>query len=45
MIEEIKNINSTKKEIKKFGFLVGGVLIVISIFLFWKGLSTYPIDI
>jgi len=41
MIEEIKNIKTTKKEIRKFGFLMGGVLIVIAIFLLWKGSSYY----
>lgn len=43
MIEEIKNINTDKKEIRKFGFLVGGVLITISIFLLWKELSQYQL--
>ena len=41
MIEEIKNIKTNKKEIRKFGFLMGGVLIVIAIFLLWKGSSYY----
>lgn len=43
MIEEIKNINTGKKEIRNFGFLVGGVLIAISIFLLWKELSYYQL--
>ncbi|NHZ86179.1 MAG: sxtJ [Planctomycetia bacterium] len=43
MIEEIKNINTDKKEIRKFGFLVGGVLVAISIFLLWKGLSYFQL--
>ena len=43
MIEEIKNINTDKKEIRKFGFLVGGVLVAISIFLLWKGLSYFKL--
>lgn len=43
MIEEIKNINSDKKKIKNFGFLIGGVLIVLSIFIMWKGVTHYQI--
>ena len=43
MIEEIKNINTGKKEIRNFGFLVGGVLIAIAIFLLWKELSYYQL--
>ncbi len=43
MIEEIKNINTDKKEIRKFGFLVGGVLVAISIFFLWKGLSYFQL--
>jgi len=43
MIEEIKNINTDKQEIRKFGFLVGGVLIAISIFMLWKALSYYQL--
>mgnify|MGYP000246455963 CR=1 FL=1 len=31
IIEEIKNIKSTKKELKKFGYSVGGVLLIIGI--------------
>ena len=34
ILDEIKNINSNKKELKKFGVTIGGVLITISIFLF-----------
>ena len=41
MIEEIKNIKANKKEIRKFGFLIGGALVVIAIFLLWKGSSYY----
>ena len=43
MIEEIKNINTDKKEIRKFGFLIGAVLIAISIFMLWKALSYYQL--
>ena len=41
MIEEIKNIKTNKEEIRKFGFLIGGVLIAISIFMLWKVLTYY----
>ena len=43
MIEEIKNIKTNKKEIRKFGFLIGGVLIAISIFMLWKALHYYQL--
>ena len=41
MIEKIKNIKTNKEEIRKFGFLIGGVLIAISIFMLWKAFSQY----
>jgi hypothetical protein len=34
ILDEIKQIKSDKKELKKFGVTIGGVLIIISIFLF-----------
>ena len=43
MIEEIKNIKTNKEEIRKFGFLIGGVLIAISIFMLWKVLTYYQL--
>ena len=43
MIEEIKNIKSNKEEIRKFGLLIGGVLIAISIFMLWKVLAYYQL--
>lgn len=43
MKEDIKNINSTKKDIKKFGFLIGGILVAISLFLIWKDVADYKI--
>lgn len=33
--DEIKNINSSKKELRKFGLSVGTVLLIISLFLFY----------
>ena len=43
MIEEIKNIKTNKEEIRKFGFLIGGVLIAISIFMLWKTFNQYQL--
>jgi len=43
MIEEIKNIKSNKEEIRKFGLLIGGVLIAISIFMLWKTFNQYQL--
>jgi len=43
MIEEIKNIKRNKEEIRKFGYLIGGVLIAISIFMLWKDVSFYKL--
>jgi len=43
MKEDLKNISTTNKDIKKFGFLIGGVLIAISLFLIWKDVSSYKI--
>ena len=37
MIEEIKNITSTKSDLRKFVITVGIVLLIISGLLFWKG--------
>ena len=37
MLEEIKNIDSSKKELKKFGLSVGFVLLLIGAVLFYYG--------
>jgi len=37
IVEEIKNIKSTRKELREFGLVVGGVLLLIGIYLLWKG--------
>ncbi len=34
ILEEIRNIKSDKKELKKFGITIGGALLIISVFLF-----------
>lgn len=36
-IEEIKNIKSTKKELRSFGLTLGVVLGLLGTFFFWKG--------
>ena len=40
--EEIKNINSSKTELRKFGFTVGGVLLIIGIVLLYFEKSSHP---
>lgn len=41
LIEEIKNIPSTKRDLKKFGITIGSVLIVISGLLFFYSAHSY----
>lgn len=41
IIEEIKNIKETKKDLRKFGVTVGIVLLIITGFLFWKQKESY----
>ena len=36
IIEEIKNIKSEKSDLKKFGLLIGIILLLASGYLFWK---------
>ncbi len=43
MIEEIKNINASKKALKDFGITFGTILILISGFLFFKNKESYKI--
>jgi len=43
MIEDIRNIKSEKKDLRKFGITVGLVLLVISGFLFWKEKESFQI--
>lgn len=43
MIEEIKNIKSGKTDIRKFGILVGIILMIIGGILFWKEKETFEI--
>ena len=41
IIDEIKNIKETKKDLRKFGSSLGIVLIVITAFLFYKHKDSY----
>jgi len=41
MKEDLRNISTTNKDIKKFGFLIGGILVIISLFLIWKDIPSY----
>lgn len=40
--EEIRKIESSPKKLREFGFLVGGVLCVLGILLWWRGRASYP---
>ena len=41
-MNEIKEISSTKKDCRSFGLLVGGVIVIIGLFLFWKSRPSTP---
>ncbi len=41
MFEELKNIKSTKKELRNFGITIGVILLVIGGYLFFKELGSY----
>ena len=43
MLEEIKNIESGKSDLRKFGITVGIILLIISGFLFWKENESFQI--
>jgi multisubunit Na+/H+ antiporter MnhG subunit len=36
LIEEIRGIRSDRRDLRNFGFVVGGVLLALASFLFWK---------
>jgi len=42
VIAEIKKIESSKKKLREFGLLVGGVLCALGILLWWRGRGTFP---
>ncbi len=41
--EEIDNIKSGTKELRQFGFAIGGILFAIEIYLLYKGKPAYPV--
>ncbi len=41
IIEEIKNIKSGKRELRKFGIVVGIVLGLLGVLFLWRGKDTY----
>ena len=41
ILEEIKSIKESKEDLRKFGYTVGGALIVIGGLLFWLGKASY----
>jgi len=42
LIEDIKNIKSGKKELRQFGITMGIVLLLMGLFLWWRGREWYP---
>lgn len=42
LLEEIKNIKSTDKELRDFGLVVGGALLLLAAFLWYKGRPSFP---
>lgn len=42
MLEAIKNIKSTPKNLRSFGLILGGILLALALAGWWKGKTTYP---
>ena len=42
MIEDIKNIKSTKKELKEFGLTIGAILVILGLVVLYKNKPMYP---
>lgn len=42
VLEELKKIKSTKKDLRGFGLAVGGVLAAIGLLLLWRHSPSYP---
>jgi multisubunit Na+/H+ antiporter MnhG subunit len=42
MIDEIRNIDSSRKALREFGLVVGGVLVLFGAVAMWRGKSLYP---
>ncbi len=41
IIDEIKNIESSRKKLREFGLLIGAVLIIIALFLFYSERASF----
>ena len=41
IFDELKNINSSKKKLREFGFLIGGIFVVIAAILFYFEKESY----
>lgn len=41
--EEIDNIKSNTRELKQFGYVIGGILSAIGVYLSYKGKPSYPV--
>jgi len=42
MIEDIKNIKSTKKELREFGLTIGIILVILGSIALWRNKDIYP---
>lgn len=42
MIEDIRAIKSTKKELREFGLTIGGILVILGALALWRGKCAYP---
>ena len=42
LLDEIKNIKSTRKDIRGFGLIVGGALALLGLLFLWKEKDFYP---
>jgi hypothetical protein len=42
LLDEIKSIKGTKPELRKFGFTIGILLLLIAAWLFWKQRPSFP---
>lgn len=42
LLEEIKNIKSTKKDLRDFGLVVGIFFVILGALFWWKGKPFYP---
>ncbi|MBN1354104.1 MAG: hypothetical protein JW994_05515 [Candidatus Omnitrophica bacterium] len=42
MLEDIKNIKSTRKELREFGLTIGIFLVILGILAVWRGKAVYP---